>query len=133
MPSGARPSTLNCSRRNDCQVRIRWDRAHAGFCQHQKTWLIDAGKDTETSFVGGINLNPHSLVSPGHSGEGQNHDVYIELAGPSVADVHHNFVQRWNELSERHQDDGRWGADSETDLPFPHRVPAERGTVRVQI
>jgi phosphatidylserine/phosphatidylglycerophosphate/cardiolipin synthase-like enzyme len=131
------PEHLELLRRNNHQVRIRWDRAHPDFCQHQKTWLIDAGKEAETSFVGGINLNPHSLVSPGHRGghlgEGQNHDVYIELAGPSVADVHHNFVQRWNESSERHLDDGRWGAGSETDLPFPHRVPAERGTARVQI
>jgi phosphatidylserine/phosphatidylglycerophosphate/cardiolipin synthase-like enzyme len=127
------PEHLELLRRNNHQVRIRWDRAHAGFCQHQKTWLIDAGKDTETSFVGGINLNPHSLVSPGHKGEGQNHDVYIELAGPSVADVHHNFVQRWNESSERHLHDGCWGDGSETDLPFPHCVPAERGTARVQV
>lgn len=131
------PKHLELLRRDDHQVRIRWDRAHAGFCQHQKTWLIDAGKDTETSFVGGINLNPHSLVSPGHSpghrGEEQNHDVTIELAGPSAADVHHNFVQRWNEASERHLHDGRWGAGSETDLPFPVCVPAERGTARVQI
>jgi cardiolipin synthase A/B len=127
------PEHFDLLRRNSHQVRIRWDRAHPGFCQHQKTWLIDAGKDTETSFVGGINLNPHSLVSPGHSGEGQNHDVYIELAGPSVADVHHNFVQRWNESSERQLHDGRWGAGSETDLPLPHRVPAERGAAHVQI
>jgi cardiolipin synthase A/B len=127
------PEHFDLLRRNSHQVRIRWDRAHPGFCQHQKTWLIDAGKDTETSFVGGINLNPHSLVSPGHSGEGQNHDVYIELAGPSVADVHHNFVQRWNESSERELHDGRWGAGSETDLPLPHRVPAERGAAHVQI
>jgi len=127
------PEHFELLRRNDHQARIRWDRAQAGFCQHQKIWLIDAGKDTETSFVGGINLNPHSLVSPGHNGEGQNHDVYIELAGPSVADVHHNFVQRWNESSERHLQNGRWGAGSETDLPFPHRVPAERGAACVQI
>lgn len=71
--------------------------------------LIDAGTDSETCFVGGINLNPHSMVPPGHCGERQNHDLYIELAGPSLVDVHHNFVQRWNEASERHARDGRWG------------------------
>src|SRR5690606_19046321 len=41
---------------------IRWDRAHPGFAQHQKSWLIDAGEPTETAFVGGINLTasiPH--------------------------------------------------------------------------
>ena len=127
------PEHFDLLRRGDHQVKIRWDRAHPGFCQHQKTWLIDADEDTETSFVGGINLNPHSLVAPGHDGEQQNHDVYIELAGPSVADVHHNFVQRWNESSERYADGGRWGEGSETDLLFPHRVPAQRGASIVQV
>ena len=114
-------------------VRIRWDRAQPGFCQHQKLWLIDAGTATETAFLGGLNLNPHSMVSPGHQGEGQNHDLYVELAGPSVVDLHHNFVQRWNEASERDVPDGRWGAGSECDLPFPDAVPEQRGDVTVQI
>ena len=114
-------------------IRVRWDRAQPGFCQHQKSWLIDPGTETETDFLGGINLNPHSMVAPGHHGEGQNHDVYIELAGPSAVDVHHNFVQRWNEASERHSPDGRWGSGSETDLPFPIRLPSRRGDALVQI
>jgi cardiolipin synthase A/B len=114
-------------------VRIRWDRAEPGFCQHQKSWLIDAGDATATAFVGGINLNPHSVVAPGHRGEGQNHDVYVGLAGPSVVDVHHNFVQRWNEASERGVATGRWGRGSEIDLPFPARAPARRGDAVVQI
>ena len=115
------------------QLKIRWDRAHPGYCQHQKTWLIDANRDAATSFVGGINLNPHSLVMPGHSGERHNHDVYVELAGPAVADVHHNFVQRWNEASERKSGDGRWGNGSDEDLAFPDHTPPERGAVHVQI
>ena len=114
-------------------INIRWDRAHPGYCQHQKTWLVDANLDTATSFVGGINLNPHSLVTPGHNGEGHNHDVYVELAGPAVADVHHNFVQRWNEASERTCEDGRWGSGSDEDLTFPEHTPPERGTAYVQI
>jgi cardiolipin synthase A/B len=114
-------------------VKIRWDRAKPGFCQHQKSWLVDAGTPNETAFVGGINLNPNSMVAPGHRGEGHNHDVYLELAGPSVVDVHHNFVQRWNEASERLAEDGRWGTGSEANLPFPDRVPAECGAVVVQI
>ncbi len=114
-------------------VRIRWDQAHPGYCQHQKSWLIDAGGEGETAFVGGINLNPHSMVAPGHRGEGQNHDVYVELTGPSTVDVHHNFVQRWNEASERCAEDGRWGEGSETDLPFPVDVPPGRGDALVQI
>ncbi len=51
-------------------VKIRWDHAYPGFCQHQKSWLIDAGTGHETAFVGGINLNPHSVAAPGHHGEG---------------------------------------------------------------
>ncbi len=115
------------------QVSIRWDRAQPGFCQHQKTWLIDAGEAGQTSFLGGINLNPNSMVAPGHFGEGQNHDLYIELVGPAVADVHHNFVQRWNESSERFNDGGRWGANADYDLEFPKRLPPEQGDAIVQI
>lgn len=114
-------------------VRIRWDQAHPGYCQHQKSWLIDAGEENATAFVGGINLNPHSMARPGHPGAHQNHDAYLELAGPSVVDVHHNFVQRWNEASERLAPDGRWGAGSETGLSFPDHVPGHRGTAVVQI
>ncbi|BCM89518.1 cardiolipin synthase B [Abditibacteriota bacterium] len=118
-------------------IRIRWDQAHPGFCQHQKSWLIDAGGKNEIAFVGGINLNPNSMTSPGHTpgtyDECQNHDAYIELVGPSTVDVHHNFVQRWNEASERFSPDGRWGFGSETDLPFPARIPAECGNAFVQI
>ena len=114
-------------------VSVRWDRAAPGFCQHQKSWLIDAATDSETAFVGGINLNPHSLVLPGHAGDGQNHDVFLELRGPSVVDVHHNFVQRWNEASERRALGGMWGAASETDLPRPTRVPPPRGRTIAQV
>ena len=114
-------------------IKVRWDRAHPGFCQHQKTWLIDADKDSGTSFVGGINLNPHSLVAQGHRGEGHNHDAYVELTGPCVADVHHNFVQRWNEASERRLADGLCGRGADSDLPFPQRLPAARGDAVAQI
>jgi cardiolipin synthase len=120
-------------RESNSSIRIRWDRAQPGYCQHQKSWLIDAGTEDEIAFLGGINLNPHSVVTPGHRGEGQNHDVYIELAGPSAVDIHHNFVQRWNEASERNLPDGRWGAGSETDLAFPAKVPRRRGDALVQI
>lgn len=114
-------------------IKIRWDRAYPGYCQHQKTWLIDANLPTATAFVGGINLNPHSLVMPGHNGQDQNHDAYVEIAGPAVADVQHNFVQRWNEASERTSADGRWGAGSDTDLPFPTHTPPACGAADVQI
>jgi cardiolipin synthase len=114
-------------------IGVRWDRAQPGFCQHQKSWLIDAGTGMDVAFLGGINLNPNSVVAPGHRGEGQNHDVYLELTGPSVVDIHHNFVQRWNEASERLLPDGRAGPDSDGDLPFPVHIPGPRGDALVQI
>lgn len=114
-------------------VKIRWDRAHPGFCQHQKIWLIDAGSEEGIAFVGGMNLNPHSMVASGHNGEGHNHDVCVEVTGPSVADVHHNFVQRWNGASERQAENGSWGMGSEKCLQYPAVVPLERGNATAQI
>jgi cardiolipin synthase A/B len=113
--------------------RIRWDRAHGPFCQHQKCWVIDAGGASETTFVGGINLNPRAMVSPGHAGGGGIHDAYVEIAGPSATDVHHNFVQRWNEASERAAEDGVWGHTGNDDLPLPDRLSGAKGTAVVQI
>jgi cardiolipin synthase len=127
------PEHIDLLASSDSAIRVRWDRAQPGFCQHQKSWLIDSGSERETVFLGGINLNPHSMVTPGHRGEGQNHDVYIELAGPSAVDIHHNFVQRWNEASERHSAGGRWGSGSENDLPFPTSLPCRRGDAVVKI
>ena len=127
------PEHFERLRESASPIRIRWDRAQPGFCQHQKSWLIDAGSEAETAFLGGINLNPHSVVAPGHGGKGENHDAYVELTGPSTVDVQHNFVQRWNEASERQLVDGRWGAGSEADLPFPTSVPDRKGNATVQI
>jgi len=59
--------------------------------------------------------------------------VNVELTGPCVADVHHNFVQRWNEASERHLPDGTWGERGVASLPFPTNLPAPRGTATIQI
>ena len=115
------------------KLSVRWDRAHPGFCQHQKSWLIDAGKDSQCAFVGSINLNPHSMVDTGHHGEGHNHDVCLELRGPAVADVQHNFVQRWNEASERNALDGFCGEQGSLGLTFPAQLPEQCGAVNVQI
>lgn len=114
-------------------ISVRWDRAHPGYCQHQKLWLVDPGMDGQVAFLGGLNLNPHSLAKPGHHGVGENHDVYVELRGPAVADVQHNFVQRWNEASERLEQGGQWGANGRDDLPFPTRLPVPCGQAAVQI
>src|SRR5438093_162217 len=89
---------------------IRWAKAGEAYCHHQKSWIIDAGQPTEVAFVGGMNLNPQYVVSPGHADRPDGaHDVYLEIAGPAATDVHHNFAQRWNEASERHCTDGVWG------------------------
>jgi phosphatidylserine/phosphatidylglycerophosphate/cardiolipin synthase-like enzyme len=115
---------------------IRWDQAHGAYCQHQKSWLIDAGSANEIAFVGGINLDKSSVVSPGHAErEGAHtHDVYVEVRGPAATDVHHNFVQRWNEASDRGEVDGCWpDASSQEDLPFPSGLSPTAGAVPVQI
>lgn len=114
----------------------RWDRLPKTWCHHQKSWLMDAGRSSETVFVGGINLDVNSMVEPGHDeqGKGSTHDVYVEVRGPASTDVHHNFVQRWNEASERNLPDGSWPEnESASDLPFPHTLSASAGDIPVQI
>jgi phosphatidylserine/phosphatidylglycerophosphate/cardiolipin synthase-like enzyme len=115
------------------RFRIRWDRAFGSYCHHQKSWLIDAGQPTETAFVGGTNLTARALGSPGHAADGERHDVYVEITGPSATDVHHNFVQRWNEASERAVDGGTWGHGGDDDLSFPNVASEPRGNSVVQI
>ena len=114
------------------RFRARWDRAHGHYLHHQKSWLIDAGTPSEVAFVGGINLTARAVGAPGHR-EGHRHDAYVEVSGPSATDVHHNFVQRWNEASERALDDGRWGHDADDQLPFPTCPSDPRGGSVVQI
>jgi cardiolipin synthase len=132
------PADHDMLRARGACFRARWDRAHGAFCQHQKSWIMDAGHASETAFVGGINLNPHSLVSPGHAGaapgiQPHNHDLYVEVTGPAATDVHHNFVQRWNEASERAAPDGIWGHDGDDRLRFPARLSDPQGESLVQI
>jgi cardiolipin synthase A/B len=115
------------------RFRIRWDRTFGPYCQHQKSWLVDAGQPSETAFVGGINLNPRAMVNPGHAGGGGIHDAYAEVRGPSATDVHHNFVQRWNEASERAAMDGVWGEDGDDELAFPNHLSGVKGSSIVQI
>lgn len=113
----------------------RWDRAEKNYCQHQKSWLIDAGHESEIAFVGGINLDNPSVSASGHADrDGEHtHDVYLELRGPCATDVHHNFVQRWNEASERHLDGGLWAHAREHVLPFPARLSPAAGNAIVQM
>jgi phosphatidylserine/phosphatidylglycerophosphate/cardiolipin synthase-like enzyme len=123
-------------RERGARFRARWDRLPDGFCQHQKSWIVDAGEPGEVAFVGGINLDADSIAAPGHAPRGtpQTHDVYLELRGPSASDVHHNFVQRWNEASDRGEPDGVWpDASSAGPLAFPARLSRPAGPVPVQI
>lgn len=119
------------------RIRARWDRHPGAYCHHQKSWLVDAGRAGEVSFVGGINLlRESSLAAPGHPPLecGQDHDVYVEVCGPAATDVHHNFVQRWNGASERHLEGGSWpGPGEAADLEFPTRLSPPVGEVPVQM
>ncbi|NNE74647.1 MAG: hypothetical protein HKN26_13350 [Acidimicrobiales bacterium] len=119
----------------------RWDALPGESCVHQKSWLVDAGTADEVAFIGGINLDPGSTSSDvghhpdtPHGPNGNIHDIYTEVRGPAGTDVHHNFVQRWNESTERHSDDGHWpsGADG-GDLPFPTELSRGAGSLSVQI
>ena len=112
-------------RQSGTRVRMRWDRAIDRYCQHQKSWVVDAGFPSEVAFVGGANLTARSYD--------HHHDVYLEVTGPSATDVHHNFVQRWNEASERAVEDGNWNGDAADQLPFPNVASAPQGTSRVQV
>ena len=114
----------------------RWDYLPRGKCHHQKSWLVDAGTVNEVAFVGGINLNVNSLVEVGHppSEHGSTHDIYCEIRGPVTTDVHHNFVQRWNEASERDKHDGAWPSPDATDeLEFPSELSKPAGDIPIQI
>jgi phosphatidylserine/phosphatidylglycerophosphate/cardiolipin synthase-like enzyme len=106
------------------RLKIRWDRAATVFCQHQKSWVIDAGQPSETSFVGGLNLTSVAM---------RLHDVYVEVTGPSATDVRHNFVERWNEASDRHASDGNWFCDASDELPYADRPRPACGPSTVQI
>jgi phosphatidylserine/phosphatidylglycerophosphate/cardiolipin synthase-like enzyme len=92
------------------RLKARWDSAVGPYCHHQKSWMVD-----DTGFVGGINLTAKAL---------ERHDAYLELNGPSAADVTQNFVQRWNGATER---------DPSEDLPLPTTIYAPCGPSTVQI
>jgi phosphatidylserine/phosphatidylglycerophosphate/cardiolipin synthase-like enzyme len=128
------PANRDMLRARGSRFRARWDRAEAGYCQHQKSWLIDAGRESEIAFVGGINLTARSdFVPPDGVGNHQFHDMYVEVSGPAASDVHHNFVQRWNEASERSAADGAWSDSGSEAMDFPTRLSPAQGESIVQI
>jgi phosphatidylserine/phosphatidylglycerophosphate/cardiolipin synthase-like enzyme len=111
----------------------RWDHLPRA-CAHQKSWVVDAGEPDEVAFVGGINVDRMSIVDRGHRAPDpaeHYHDVHCELRGPAATDVARNFVQRWNDASERGRADGVWmPAD---DIATPARIAPACGDVAVQI
>jgi phosphatidylserine/phosphatidylglycerophosphate/cardiolipin synthase-like enzyme len=115
------------------RISARWDRATGPYCQHQKSWLIDAGEEGETAFVGGINLTSGGFRVPGIAGRDVRHDTYVEVRGPAASDVHHNFVQRWNEASERDAPGGSRGPAGDSDLAFPASPSRNQGTTTAQV
>ena len=123
-------------RARGARFRARWDHL-PHYCHHQKSWVLDAGEAGELAFVGGINPDRGSIVRPGHPPRADGpsvHDLYLEVAGPASTDVAHNFVQRWNQASERARPDGCWpDADAAGPLPFPSRLSPPAGDVPVQI
>ncbi|SEP27493.1 Phosphatidylserine/phosphatidylglycerophosphate/cardiolipin synthase [Rhodospirillales bacterium URHD0017] len=122
---GGSPEQRALLAKRGSRFKIRWDRAATVFCQHQKSWVIDAGQPWETSFVGGLNLTSVAM---------RLHDVYVEVTGPSATDVRHNFVERWNEASERHVPDGNWMCDGSDELSYADhpREPCGPSTVQIQ-
>ena len=90
----------------------------------RRAGVIDAGQPSETSFVGGLDLTGIAMGR---------HDVYVEVTGPSATDVRQNFVERWNEASERHAVDGNWARDANDQLPEPDGASGQRGPSTVQI
>ncbi len=121
-------------RRRGSRFRVRWDRHEGAGCHHQKSWLVDAGTESEIAFVGGINMTHGANGVRGHLGaERQFHDLYLELAVPSATDVHHNFVERWNDASDRALADGSWGHTGGDDMPLPTSVSPPRGTATAQV
>ena len=109
---------------------------HPLMAHHQKTSIVDG----QLAFVGGIDMmiendgdfdrwdtKGHTFQNPLRVGKDAKmyhswHDVHVVFEGPAVADVEHNFRQRWNPVIELHQQ------DSSLILPEPVTQPQEFST-----
>jgi cardiolipin synthase len=113
----------------------RWDSSgdDPTHCHHQKAYVIDGLDDDPIAFVGGMVLSHATLATPGHHCGHEKHDAFLELHGPVVADAEHNFVQRWN-LARQDPAAPPWPDPVRAGpLPWPDRVPAQRGEIDVQL
>lgn len=113
----------------------RWDSSgdDPGHCHHQKGFVIDAGADDATAFVGGMVLSTATLARPGHRDGMAKHDAFVELRGPVVLDAIANFVQRWN-LARIDAEAPPWPNDGAAGpLAPPERAPPACGDVEAQL
>ena len=130
---GGTPSDRALLHQRATRWHARWDTAPGGFVQHQKSWLIDAGQFHRGRLRRRHQRHPRALGTPGHAAEGERHDAYVEITGPSATDVHHNFVQRWNEASERHPRGRHLGQRTPPNLQLSTTASPACGTITVQI
>jgi len=117
----------------NCKAKFRWDTNELG-CHHQKIFVID---DT-IAFVGGINMDETHIDNSEHNRikPHPTHDLFCEIRGPAVRDVTHNFVQRWNEATEKNEEDGSYPQDeTPSDIAFPPEQPTQKseGNVKIQV
>ena len=117
----------------DCKAKFRWDSNKLG-CHHQKIFIID----DKIAFVGGINMDETHIDNSAHKRREPHstHDLFCEIQGPAVRDVIHNFVQRWNEATERNK---KYGSYPQDNRPNDHLYPPEqppqniKGNVKIQV
>ena len=117
----------------DCKAKFRWDSNKLG-CHHQKMFIID----DNIAFVGGINMDENHIDSSAHSRRKPHstHDLFCEIRGPAVRDVMHNFVERWNEATERNKKYGSYPQEPKPDdLSYPPEPPLQNfeGDIKVQV
>jgi phosphatidylserine/phosphatidylglycerophosphate/cardiolipin synthase-like enzyme len=91
----------NIEREGSGDIRCALDHTpHFSHCHHQKAIVVDG----QVAFVGGMDLTTLSgdrWDTPAHTlRAGQNwHDVQLHVEGELVADVEHNFRQRWEAVT----------------------------------
>ena len=119
--------------KNNCKAKIRWDVNKFG-CHHQKIFIID----DKVAFVGGINMVEAYIDTSAHNRDEPHptHDLFCEIKGPAVGDVIHNFIQRWNEATERDEPYGSYPQDSKPGkLSFSTKQSHQdiKGDVKIQV
>ncbi|MHC4190230.1 MAG: phospholipase D-like domain-containing protein [Planctomycetota bacterium] len=118
---------------HNCKAKFRWDFNKLG-CHHQKIFIID----DKIAFVGGINMDETHIDTSAHDRKKPHstHDLFCEIRGPAVRDVIHNFVQRWNEATEKKKKYGSFPQDNKPgDLRYPPEEPTQEneGDIKIQV